>query len=159
MTAPNKPAGSARPVTGIRQIGDTIVHHSAVVYVNDYEDLDNWPLLCSRGRHLGFLINDPIMAKVEGWGPINSWEVWYSCDCGRWRYDVTDRDTGETISRSVQYGGGQLPRCARDTERAKKVWLDRVEARRTAALTAAADVAADIPAPKRRRRRARSDSA
>lgn len=72
-------------------------------------DLPDEPLLCAAaGRHFGFFRNDPTWKKVGGWGALNSWEIVWRCDCGRWKREIVDRDTAETLSHSPVYGGGVL---------------------------------------------------
>jgi hypothetical protein len=134
-------------VPSIRKIGGMIVDHTPTQRVKSYEHMSAHALLCAAaGRHLGFLTNDPVCAEVEGWGRIRALEVHYRCDCTRWRYEVVDADTAETISRSTQYGGGELLEPGANSQReAKKVWLDQVQERRRAAI-AAADEQAQLEA-------------
>jgi len=163
---PNKPAGSARPVTGVRTIGGMIVDHTPTKRVKTLEDMSPWALLCAAtGRHLGFMLNDPRVADVDGWGETAQ-EVHYRCDCTRWKYEVVDA-FGHTISRSVQYGGGELLIDGGSGIRAeaKLVWLRRVRERRDAALreadaaaaleerVAVAEHKAQVAKPRRRRTR------
>jgi hypothetical protein len=77
--------------------------------VRGLADLPMESLRCSAaGRHVGFWLNDPTMKKVGGWGRLNSWEVHWRCECGRTKTEVIDRDTGEKLTRSADYGGGVL---------------------------------------------------
>jgi hypothetical protein len=166
----NKPAGSARSVTNVRAIGGMIVDHTPTKRVRSHEDMSPWALLCAAaGRHLGFMLNEPRVADVDGWGEAAR-EVRYRCECTRWKYEVVDAE-GRTMSRSVQYGGGELLIGGGRGEQAhaKKVWLDRVQERRDAAIRKAdadaaqqeggavaehkASVAKKAPAKPRRSRR------
>lgn len=77
--------------------------------VRSVTDLPDESLRCAAaGRHLGFFVNDPTWHKVGGWGRLNSWEITWRCDCTRWKREIVDRDTAETLSRSPVYGGGVL---------------------------------------------------
>lgn len=136
---------STANVPSIRKIGGTIVDHSPTVRVKSYEHMSPHALLCAvAGRHIGFITNDPVCAPVDGWGPIRSAEVHYRCDCTRWKYEVVDLDTGDTISRSTQYGGGELLELGgRPSQKdAKKLWLEQVQERRAAAIRKADEAAA-----------------
>jgi hypothetical protein len=108
--------------------------------VKHVEDLPDESLRCAAsGRHLGFYDdeqNPPSMKEAPGWGPLNSWEVLYRCYCGRWKTEVIDMDTGERLSRSVQYGGGVLLWIPEEgavggvnQRLAKLVWLRRIRER------------------------------
>src|SRR6478736_5504560 len=73
-------------------------------------DLPVESLACAAvGRHLGFL-NDVRVATESNqlWGALDARRVVYRCDCGRIKEEVIDWDTGERLSRSVQYSGGTL---------------------------------------------------
>lgn len=139
MTArENKPAGAARPVTNVRQIGGMIIDHTPTRRVKTLEEMTPWALLCAAtGRHLGFMLNDPRVGDVDGWGEAAQ-EVHYRCDCTRWKYEVVDA-AGHTLSRSVQYGGGELLIDGGSGSRAeaKLVWLRHVRDRRDAAIAKA----------------------
>jgi hypothetical protein len=82
------------------------------------------------------------MKEVDGWGPLNSHEVLWRCDCGRWKRETIDLDTGETLRRSPEYGGGLLLRIGEvgqiggmGQRAAKLEWLRRgVERSRRAAV-------------------------
>lgn len=77
--------------------------------VRSVADLPDLSLVCAlAGRHVGFYRNDPTWKRIGGWGPRESWEVVYRCDCGRWKRQVEDPTTGEVLSRGPQYGGGVL---------------------------------------------------
>jgi hypothetical protein len=78
--------------------------------VDTIHDLPDESLRCAAlGRHVGFGAEDPQIAASPGWGPrVNAVQVKYTCDCGRWKTQDIDLDTGELLSRSVQYGGGVL---------------------------------------------------
>ena len=146
MTGANKPAGSARPVTAIEQRGQAILAHTPTVRVKSYEDMTPWALLCAAGgRHLGFLLNDPVVVPAaSNWGTgVDAREVHYWCDCTRWRYEVLDWRTKEVLSRSVQYGGGVLLETGGRQRDAKGVWLEQVEQRRADAI-AKADAEAEL---------------
>lgn len=135
MTAPN-----------IRTIGGMIVDHTPTRRVKTLEEMSPWALLCATtGRHLGFMLNDPRVADVEGWGEAAQ-EVHYRCECTRWKYEVVDA-FGHTMSRSVQYGGGELLIGGGSGSRAeaKLVWLRQVRERRDAAI-AKADAEAALEA-------------
>ena len=103
-----------------------------------------WPLLCAAGgRHLGFLLNDPVVTPATGWGAVDAREVNYTCHCTRWKYEVIDWGTKETLSRSTTYGGGVLLETGTGSQReAKGVWLEQVEQRHADALARADELAA-----------------
>lgn len=102
--------------------------------VGSIADLPMESLRCAAaGRHVGFWLNDPTMKKVGGWGPLNSWEVTWQCDCERWKTEVVDRDTGEKLTRTPNYGGGVLLEIPEDGHtggvnhrEALAEWLHRV---------------------------------
>lgn len=103
--------------------------------VRSVAELPTESLNCaSAGRHLGFWTNPPTVKRITGWGPLDSREVTYSCNCGRWKKEILDWDTKETLSRGAQYGGGVLLEIAEqgaagglNTREAKAEWLTRCE--------------------------------
>jgi hypothetical protein len=128
----------------VRQLGGMIVDHTPTRRVKSLEDMSPWALLCAAtGRHLGFMLNDPRVADVDGWGE-SAQEVHYRCDCTRWKYEVVDA-FGHIMSRSVQYGGGELliDGGVGSRAEAKLVWLRKVRERRDAAVRKA-DAHADL---------------
>jgi hypothetical protein len=104
-----------------------------------YELPDESLRCAAAGRHLGFFDEDdnpPSMKPAKGWGALNAWEVTYHCYCGRWKTEVVDLDTGETLSRGPQYGGGVLLLIPEEGatggvhhREAKRHWLNRLRER------------------------------
>lgn len=95
-------------------------------------DLPDLSLRCAAlGRHVDFGADDPVLRDAPGWGPRRAVEVRYSCGCGRWKREVVDADTGETLTRAAEYGGGVLLWSGISPTRAeaRAVYLGRVHAR------------------------------
>lgn len=100
--------------------------------VNSAHDLSDLALKClALGRHPGFL-DDPWMSNESTgfWGPqIDSRNVDYRCDCGRTKYEVINFNTGEVLSASPHYDGGELPIMRCTQREAKLIWLQRLMSR------------------------------
>jgi hypothetical protein len=95
-------------------------------------DLPDASLRCAAlGRHVGFGAEDPRVRDVTGWPGHRAAEVHYTCDCGRWKRETIDQDTGETLTRGAEYGGGVLLWLGSSPSRdeARAVYLARVRAR------------------------------
>ena len=94
-------------------------------------DLPDDALACAAvGRHLGFL--DDVRVATESnqlWGELDARRVVYRCHCSRIKEEVIDWDTGERLSRSVQYSGGTLTYAPADQREAKKEMLHRIVAK------------------------------
>lgn len=104
--------------------------------VKHVEDLPDESLRCAAsGFHRGFYDeeqNPPREKDAPGWGDLNAIEVTFTCYCDRWKREVIDGDTGERLSRSVEYGGGTLLWISEEgaaggvnRHLAKLVWLRR----------------------------------
>lgn len=78
--------------------------------VNSLTDMSDESVTCAAlGRHVGFGLEDPLRETQEGWGEATKAERWtFVCTCGRWRAEVVDTVTGQILSRTKQYGGGEL---------------------------------------------------
>lgn len=131
---------------------------SPVLRVATVEDLSDHALICALNtRHVGFMTDDPEIADNTEWGDVNAQSLYYRCPCRRWKYEVVDADTGLTLSRSTQYGGGELLHTGGriDHAEAKREWLRRVQTRKAEAIARAAGqaVVGDLPAKRRRARR------
>lgn len=102
--------------------------------VRDVHELPDESLLCAAmGRHTGFGEDASTeVREVDGWGHRQAVEVKYRCNCGRWKREVIDGDSGETLSRSPEYGGGVLLWLGSSPSRAeaKAEWLRRLWERR-----------------------------
>lgn len=96
-------------------------------------DLPDESIRClALSRHVGFGVDDPTMRPQDGWGRRSAMEVRYACDCGRWRRETVDVDTGEILTRAPDYGGGVLltNRVTPTRAEARQEYLRRVRSRR-----------------------------
>lgn len=111
--------------------------------VKSVYDLPLLSLRCAAlGRHVGFGQDDPRIKDVTGWGQfVKAVEVRYSCDCGRWRKDVIDAETGERLAKASEYGGGVLlwSGGSPDQHLAKVIYIAKVRERAAATAAEAAE--------------------
>jgi hypothetical protein len=84
--------------------------HAHETRVNSVTDMSDASVACAAlGRHIGFGVEDPLREPQDGWGEATKAERWtHVCMCGRRRAEVVDTTTGTILSRTMQYGGGEL---------------------------------------------------
>lgn len=108
--------------------------HAGETRVHSLTDMSDESVTCAAlGRHIGFGLEDPIREPQDGWGEAVKAERWtFVCQCGRWRSEVVDTTTGEILSRTARYGGGELLYSGKRPPRtdARKEYAVRMNRRR-----------------------------